>query len=74
MFHVTLGAYDGAEVCELVGTYMLIFISKKYDKKDIRFSHNDGLGAIKNKSEQNTLNTLNTFIQCNIKIVNNLDV
>ena len=28
-FDVTMGAYDGAEVCELVGTFLLDKISKK---------------------------------------------
>ena len=33
LFDVTMGTYDGAEVCELVGTYMLSLISKKHNKK-----------------------------------------
>ena len=31
---LSIGAYDGAEVCELVGTYMLNVLSKKYNKND----------------------------------------
>ena len=23
MFHITMGSYDGAEACELIGAYML---------------------------------------------------
>ena len=34
LFDFTMGAYDGAEICELVGTYMLSPISEKYFKKD----------------------------------------
>ena len=34
LFDVSMGAYDGAEVCELVGTYMLNVLSKKYNKND----------------------------------------
>ena len=30
-FDITIGAYDGAEVCELVGIYMLNKISKQYN-------------------------------------------
>ena len=37
LFDVTMGAYDGAEVCELVGTYMLSVISEKYTKKISNF-------------------------------------
>ena len=37
LFDVTMGAYNGAEVCELVGTYMLSLISEKYNKKILDF-------------------------------------
>ena len=33
LFDVTMRAYDGAEVCELVGTDMLSLISENYNKK-----------------------------------------
>ena len=33
LFDVTMGAYDSAEVCELVGTDMLSLISENYNKK-----------------------------------------
>ena len=33
-FDVTMGAYDGAEVCELVGIYFQYLLSKSYDKND----------------------------------------
>ena len=33
LLDVSAGAYDGAEVCELVGTYMLNLLSKKCNKK-----------------------------------------
>ena len=32
LFDVTMGTYDGAEVCELVGTFLLDKISEKYEK------------------------------------------
>ena len=32
LFDVTMGAFDGAEVCELVGTFLLNKISQKYNK------------------------------------------
>ena len=50
LFDVTMGAYDDAEVCELVGTYMLSLISKKYNKKDFGIYRDDELGVVKNKS------------------------
>ena len=36
LFDVKMGAYDGAEVCKLVGTYMLFLTSEKYNKNDFR--------------------------------------
>ncbi len=32
-FDVTMGAYDGAEVCEIVGSYILHQIGSKYNRK-----------------------------------------
>ena len=31
LFDVTIGAYDGAEVCELVGNFLLYQLSDKYN-------------------------------------------
>ena len=50
LFGVTMGAYDGAEVCELVGNYLLYELSKLYEKKDIGLYGDDGLAVFKNKS------------------------
>ena len=33
LFDVSMGAYDGTEVCEFMGTYMLNVLSKKQKKK-----------------------------------------
>ena len=35
LFDVTMGAYDGAEVCELVGSFLLYALSQKYNKTNI---------------------------------------
>ena len=80
-------AYDGAEVCELVGTYILNMLSKKYNKTDFGLYCDHGLAVLKNKSglqlEQEKKNIqsniskkheLNIIIQCNMKVVNYLDV
>ena len=48
LFDVTIGAYDVAEVCELVGTYMLSPISEKYNKRDFGLYRDDRLGVVKN--------------------------
>ena len=35
LFEVTMGAYDGAEVCELVGSFLRYSLSLKYNKTNI---------------------------------------
>ena len=81
-----MGAYDGAEVCELVGTFLLYKLSLKYNKNDIGLYRNDGLAIFKNisgpklekiKKDIQKLfkeNQLDIVIQCNMKTVNYLDV
>ena len=46
-FDITMGAYDGAEVCELIGISMLCLIGKKYDSKNIGLYRADGLAVLK---------------------------
>ena len=50
LFHVTMGDYDGAEVCELVGTFSLDKISVKYDKNSISLYHDNRLSVFKNST------------------------
>ena len=85
-FDVTMGAYDGAEVCELVGTYLLYLISKSYKKEEVGLYRDDGLAVFKNisgpKAEKIKKHFQRIFkehgldivIDCNLKIVNYLDV
>ena len=49
-FDVTMGAYDGAEVCQLVGTYILHQLSTKYNNEHIGLYRDDGLAISKNTS------------------------
>ena len=86
LFDVTMGAFDGAEICELVGTFILNSISERFNKKDIGLYRDDGLSVFKNLSgpENEKIkkilqkifkeNGLNIIIQCNMKIVNYLDL
>ena len=43
-------AYDGVEVCELVGNYLLYELSKLYEKNDIGLYLDNRLVVFKNKS------------------------
>ena len=48
MFDVTMGSYDGAEVCELVGLFMLDKLSKIYKKNLVGLYRDDGLAVLRN--------------------------
>jgi hypothetical protein len=85
IFDVTMGAYDGAEVCELVGIYLLSLLSSKCNKEDMGLYRDDGLAVLRNKSGPQSERTKKAFqkvfsdnglkieILCNLKIVNYLD-
>ena len=53
LFNVTMGPYNGAEVCELVGTFPLDKISVEYDKNSIGLYHDNGLSIFKNSAWNN---------------------
>ena len=85
LFDVIMGAYDGAEVCELVGIFRLNKISEKYDKNDIGLYKDDNLAVFKNisgpESERIKKNFQSLFkkyggeiIACNKKVIDYLDV
>ena len=86
LFDVTMGYYDGAEGCDLLSTYMLNLLSKKYNKNDFGLYRDDGLAGLKNKSGPQIEQVkkkmqkifkdhgLDIILQCNMKIVNHLDV
>ena len=86
LFDVIMGAYDGAEVCELVGIFMLNKISEKYNKNDVGLYRDDSLAVFKNisgpKSERIKKNFQSLFkkyrleiiIECKKKVVDYLDV
>ena len=47
-FDVTIGAYDGAEIGELVGIFMLSLLSKKFTSNNIGLYGDDGLSVFRN--------------------------
>ena len=79
-FDVTMGTYDGAEVCELIGIFMLLLLSKHINKNHIGLHRDDGLAISKNTSgpEAEKLEKkfhklfkekdLDIIVQCNLKI------
>ena len=57
-----MGSYDGAEVCELSGIFMLSLTGNKYNPKNIGRCRDDGLAVFKNTSGRN-LNKLKRFFK-----------
>eukprot|EP00795_Rhopilema_esculentum_P006594 gene6594-biopygen8103 len=86
MFDVTMGSFDGAEICELVGLFILNKLGAKYGKDNIGLYRDDGLAIFKNtpgpQAERIRKDITKLFkthgliitIQTNLKIVNYLDV
>ena len=81
-----MGAYDGAEVCELVGSFLLYALSLKYNKTNIGLYRDDGLAVFRNVSSPDCEKIKKEFqklfrqyglkliVKCNVKIVDFLDV
>ena len=81
-----MGSYDGAEVCELIGIFMLSLIGNKYNSNNIGLQRDGRLAVFKNTSGLQSEKIKKTFqkmlrdksldiiINCNVKIVNFFDV
>ena len=86
MFDVTMGSFDGAEVCELVGIYVLNILASKYNKKQMGLYWDDRLVVFENTTgkQADAIKKditksfhdlgLKITIDTNMKIVNFLDV
>ena len=86
LFDVTMVAYDGVEVCELVSSFLLYALSLKYNKTNIGLYRDDRLSVFRNvsyphceeiKKEFQQLimqHGLKLIIKCNLKILDFLDV
>ena len=57
-----MGSYDGAEVCELSGIFMLSLIGNKYNPNNIGLYGDDGL-AIFEYTSSRSLNKLKRFFK-----------
>ena len=45
-FDVTMGSFDGAEICKIVGLYLLNKLSNLLGKENVGLYRDDGLAAI----------------------------
>ena len=85
-FDVPVGCYDGAEVCEIVESYILNLFGNILDRDLVGLYRNRGLAIVRNLSGPETERErkaiiklfkecgLNITIQTNLKIVNFLDI
>ena len=85
-FDVAIGSYDGAEVCGLVGIYLLSLLANIIDKNNSGLYRNDGLIFLCNVNEQKMdrvkMSVIKMFkeddfkieIQTHLKIIDVLDV
>ena len=83
---ITIGSYDGPEVCELIGIFMLGLIGNKYNPNIIGLYRDGGLAVFITTSGPQSAKIKNTFqkifknkgfdviINCNMKTVNYPDV
>ena len=60
-FDVTMISYDGAEVCELIGIFMLSLIGNKYNPNHIVLYRDDGLADFENTSGPQSEKIKKTF-------------
>ena len=86
MFDVAMGCYDGAEVCELVGLYILHKLTSAFPDGSIGLYRDDGLAIFKNINTRSGDNVRKKFseilgnlglkitVQSNLKVVNYLHV
>ena len=86
LFDVAQGSYDGAEICEMVGLYILSQVEENFPELNFGLYRDDGLGltnkASKTKMERLKKRMFKLFkkiglkitIQTNMKIVDFLDI
>ena len=82
LFEVAMCAFDGAEVCERFGDFLIHKLSGKYERKNLALCRNEALTIFKNvtwsDSEEIKKYFYNLFrnqdlklsIQCNRKVMN----
>ena len=85
-FDMAMGSYDGAEVCELVGLYLLNLLTNEFGKNNIGLYRDDGLSCFQNISGPDSEKIkkkmckifkedgLNITVECNLALTDFLDV
>ena len=63
LFDITMGSFDGAEACEIVGLYLLDKLSSLLGKDNVGLYRDDGLGAVRSKSGRRLDNIRKNIIE-----------
>ena len=66
-FDVTMGSFDGAEVCELVGLYFLHHLARIFGKEAVGLYRDDGLvilGNVSGPDAERVMKKVTQFFQC----------
>ena len=74
-FDFSMGAYHGAEICELIGIFMLSILRKHINKNYIELYRDNDLAILKNTNglaaeKLFKEKDLDIIFQCNLKITN----
>ena len=67
LFDFTMGSYDGAEICELVGIYLLNRLSTVIDKSGVGLYRDNGPAAI-NNANGSKRDRIKTYIIALVKV------
>ena len=81
LFDIRMGSYDGAEICEHIGLYILSFLGKVYEIQNVGLSRDDSLaclhkicGPASDKIRKDMIRTFRENFGLKITITTNLDV
>ena len=70
-FDVTMDSFDGAEVCELVGLYLLSLLCEHFNKDQIDSCRDDGLAALqlsRPQADRARKDLCEIFRSCGLKV------
>ena len=61
MFDVTMGSFDGAEICNLVGLFILNKLAAKFGNESVGLYRDDGLALLKGRSAETTASMISRW-------------
>ena len=70
-FDVTMGSFDGTEICELAGLYILNLLCTRFSKDQVGLYRDDGLAALKlsgPQADKARKDIERTFKECGLRV------